>query len=95
MKRKLTVAAVGAAVFLGGLTGCSQQERVTGTVVEKEYEPRNCEVYRSGKCRSWDPAEHELTIEEADGAEVELVVSKDVYDRADVNDTGTWKGVID
>lgn len=90
MKRKLAVAAVGAAVFLGGLTGCAKQ--VDGTVIDKEYEPRNCERREGSICERWDPAEYELTIRLPNGTEEEWVVSKDIYDRVHEGDTGTWKG---
>ena len=81
---------------VGTLAGCSvPQDKVTGELIAKEYEPRNCEKRSKGKCKKWDPAEHELTIRTDAGDGVELVVTKSVYDRATVKSTGTWKGRID
>lgn len=93
--KRLATAALGAILLVGGLTGCGE-DVVAGEVVAKEYELRNCEMYRKGKCKLWDPAEHELTVRRSDnGVEVELVVSKSTYNGAEVGEVGTWKGVID
>lgn len=93
---KRLAAALGAALLLGGLTGCAvSTDEVTGTLVFKEYEGRNCEKKVGLKCKRWDPAEYELTIRQDDGAEVELVVTRDFYNRATVDTHGTWRGRID
>lgn len=93
---KRLVAALGAALLLGGLTGCPDSaDEVTGTLVAKEYEGRNCEKKVGLKCKRWDPAEYELTIRQDDGTEVELVVTKDFYRTATVDTHATWRGWID
>jgi len=94
MKDKFIIAVAGAALLLGGLTGCASA-KVSGTVMEMEYEGRNCEQRSGTKCKRWDPAEYELTIRKDSGAEVELVVDKATYERTNVGDTGTWEGSID
>jgi hypothetical protein len=80
------------------LTGCggSQRDSVTGKLISKEYEARNCEKWKGTTCKKWDPAEYELTIKETNGGgEVELVVTKTTYNRAVVGSTDTWTGVRD
>ena len=79
------------------LTGCSGWgTEITGELVSKEYEPRNCERWKGTTCKSWDPSEFEFTIkEDGTGNEVELVVHKSVYGKAIVGSHGTWKGRLD
>lgn len=96
MIKKVAVALVLGATVLSGLVACGDaRDEVSGTVVDKEYEPRNCERRSGRTCKKWDPAEHELKIKQADGSEVKLVVSKSTYDSAREGDRGTWKGWID
>lgn len=97
MRRAVAAVALGVGLVLApvSLAGCGSTATVTGELVSKEYEGRNCERKVGTKCKRWDPAEHELTIVREDGSEVELVVSKPVYDKAVVGTTGTWKGRID
>jgi hypothetical protein len=96
INRKMVALLVGATLAFG-TAGCPNrsQDTVTGTVKSKEYEPRNCERRSKGKCKRWDPAEHELTIVDSDGDEVELVVTKQVYNNTVLGATGTWRGRID
>jgi hypothetical protein len=94
--KKASLALLAAVTFVGGCSLWSPDE-VTGKLLSKEYEGRNCEKRdRKGMCVKWDPAEFELTIkEEATGKEVELIVSRVVYDRAVEGTTATWKGERD
>lgn len=95
MKHKIGAVLVSLAL-LGTGVGCgTAMDEVTGTLKAKEYEERNCDRRVKGKCKSWDPAEYELTIQRSDGSEVELVVGKYAYNHAVVGTQGTWKGRLD
>lgn len=93
--RRLMVALSVAAVTVAGC-GLGATDEVSGKLVSKEYEPKNCEKKdRRGKCLRWDPSEYELRIQQADGTEVELVVGKFIYDNAVLDSQGTWTGRLD
>lgn len=66
------------AMIAGGavLTACSSPKRVTGTVVEKDYDPP---MRRSA-------ADYDITVRDANGDEHEIDVSKTTYDKYKIGD---------
>jgi hypothetical protein len=72
--KKLFVAAGLAGIF--ALTACAGAPGVTGTITEKEYEPK---IRKRPAC--W-----ELEITDAQGVEHDFCVTKTLYDKYNVGD---------
>ena len=86
-------------MLLFGLTGCGEDEPVTGVVVEKDYDAASTKTERrctgtgsSRKCRNvkkTKPADWDVTIRDDSGKEHEIDVSQSTYDRLKVGQRTT------